>query len=62
MLGVGELNLSSAGAVALGGRKGMDQAGIEASVAVATLFYRSSGSVCAHVCGVCVSLCVWLGN
>ena len=54
-----EENLSSAGAVALGG---MDRASIEASVAVATLFYGSSGSVCAHVCVVCVSSCVWLGN
>ena len=55
-------DLSSAGAVALGGRNGMDRASIEASVAVATLFYGSSGSVCAHACVLCVSSCVWLGN
>ena len=50
--------LSSAGAVALGGRKGRDRASIEASVAVATLFYGTSGSVCAHACVLCVSSCV----
>ena len=55
-------NLSSAGAVALGGRKGRDRASIEATVAVATLSYGSSGSVCAHACVLCVLSCVWLGN
>ena len=49
-------NLISAGA--LGGRKGRDRASIEVSVAVATLFYRTSGSVCAHACVLCVSSCV----
>ena len=56
------LNLSSAGAIALGGRKGRDRASIEATVAVATLSYGSSGSVRAHVCVLCVLSCVWLGN
>ena len=55
-------NLSSAGAVALGGREGRDRASIEATVAVATLSYGSSGSVCAHACVLCVLSCVWLGN
>ena len=31
-------------------------------MAVATLSYGSSGSVCAHTCVLCVLLCVWLGN
>ena len=44
----------------LGSRKGRDRASMEATVAVATLSYRSSGSVhaCAHACVLCVLLCM----